>query len=104
MTKNIRRMIAAGTLLAAIVAGGGAIACSAEQQTALTGGGGAKDLKHLPPQDPDAAWLVNNVDKYPNVAVLCFKGVALVTTTRDAAGALQHFDALDRVCPGYVSP
>ncbi len=62
--------------------------------------GGFKDLENVKPQNPDKAILLNNVDGFPNITIVCVGGVALVTTTRDAAGALQHFDALDKLCAG----
>ncbi len=95
----VNRKTAAVVAIAALALGG----CAAPGS--LSGGGGFKDLENVTPQNPDKAILINNVDGYPNVTIICIGGVALVTTTRDSsAAALQHFDALDHLCPGYVAP
>lgn len=81
------------------------IAVGCTGQNSFNGGGAAKDVKKIQPKNADSYELINNVDKFPNVVIVCVHGVALVTTTRDASqAALQHIVELDRNCPGYVAP
>jgi hypothetical protein len=98
MKRSIKYTIAGACAVLALAVAG----CTG--QNSLNGGGGFKDVKGVSPQNADSYTLYNNVDKYPNVVVMCVKGVALVTTTRDAQSALQHIVELDRTCPGYVAP
>jgi hypothetical protein len=98
---NVNRKTLTVVAASAALLLGGVTAC---RPSSLTGGGGFKDLEHVNPQDPDKAILINNVDGFPNITIVCVGGVALVTTTREAAGALQHFAELDHLCPGYVRP
>jgi hypothetical protein len=93
--KILAVLAAAGVLPAAGVLLGGT-ACSQ---------GGFRDLNNVSAQDPDRAILINNVDGFPNVVILCVSGVALTTTTRgNSQAALQHIVELDHICPGYVKP
>lgn len=67
--------------------------------SSFSGGGGFKDLRGITPENPAKAWLVNNVDGYPNLVGLCVKGVAFVTTTRDqSAAALMRVPEWDDEC------
>ncbi len=92
--KRTTRTLAAILALSGALLGAGA--CSR---------GGFRDLNNVPAQDPDKAILINNVDGYPNVVILCVGGVALTTTTRGSSqAALQHIAELDHLCPGYVKP
>ena len=52
---------------------------------ALTGCGhdNSKDLKNVPNSHPDYVVNYENMDKQPNVAMLCIHGVGFATTTRD---------------------
>lgn len=73
-------------------------------ENSLTGGGGFKDVEGVHPQDADKYILLNNVDKYPNIVILCFSGAALTTTTREAQGSAIRVPEFDNECPGYVAP
>lgn len=64
--------------------------------------GSSLDVKGVTGHDPDLTLLYNNVDKYPNVVIICIHGVSLTTTTRDSQAAVQHFAEFDRLCPGYT--
>lgn len=67
--------------------------------SSFSGGGGFKDLRGITPEDPAKAWLVNNVDGYPNLVGLCVRGVAFVSTTRDqSAAALMRVPEWDDEC------
>lgn len=48
------------------------------------------DLRNSPNSYPDYSTTVLNVDGFPNIAVICFKGAGFATTSRD-------YDALTRV-------
>lgn len=60
-----------------------------------------RDVKNVESRDPDKIELYNNVDKHPNIVMICIHGVAFVTTTRDY-NAVQRVPELDRNCPGAV--
>lgn len=69
------------------------------------GGGTFKDVENVKPIDADKYILINNVDGYPNVTIICFDAVALTTTTRDQSqAALQRIPQFDNLCPGYKPP
>lgn len=44
-----------------------------------------RDLEGVNAQDPDSAVIIRNADMFPNLSILCVKGTAIVTTTREAA-------------------
>lgn len=48
--------------------------------------------------NPDSITVYRNVDLHPNVAVLCIKGAAIVTHTREAAPF--YVPELNHTCPG----
>lgn len=56
-----------------------------------------RDLKSVPNTNPDYIVNILNMDGQPNVAVLCFKGVAMLTTKRDY-DALTLAPKLDAFC------
>ena len=99
MTRGRKAGLAAVALAAGLTTG-----LTACEQNSLTGGGGFKDVKSVKPQDADQYTLLNNVDGFPNIVVLCYKGVSFSTTTREAAGTMLRVPELDRTCPGYVAP
>jgi hypothetical protein len=68
------------------------------------GGGSFQDVKGIDPVNADSYKLINNVDGYPNLVIVCTGGIAFTTTTREAAGAILRTPELDRTCPGYVAP
>lgn len=96
-------------ILAGLVAAGLAVALAG---CGTTGGGGntpgtgagALDLKKVKFLDPDKAIGINNVDGYPNLLILCYRGVAWVTTTRPDYSALTRAAEYDQaVCDaGYT--
>lgn len=55
------------------------------------------DLRNTPTQYPDYASIVLNVDNYPNVTVLCIRGVGFATTTRDYS-AIMRVPEWDKFC------
>lgn len=66
---------------------------------ACTPGNNFRDVEGVPSQDPDKVFMYNNVDMHPNIAVVCIKGVAFITTTREYGDAIQRVPDLDKVCP-----
>lgn len=69
-----RKLAIVGVTLVALTVGG----CGNEQ---------TKDVTGVQPQKPDHIYQFVNIDKYPNIVVLCIKGVAFATTTRDQSAA-----------------
>lgn len=61
-----------------------------------------KDLKGVSFIQPDSVQGYKNVDGYPNLVIMCVKGVAFASTQRDAQAAMQRVPELDRTCPGYA--
>lgn len=59
-----------------------------------------RDVKGVKSQNPDSIEVYSNVDKHPNIAKVCIKGVAFATTTRDAQAAITRVPDWDRTCPG----
>jgi hypothetical protein len=57
-----------------------------------------RDVEGVPSQNPDKIELYNNVDKHPNIVMVCIHGVAFVTTTRDYNSIMRVAD-LDKQCP-----
>jgi hypothetical protein len=96
MKRNIKYIIVGLSAALALV--------SCTGQNSFNGGGGNKDVEKIQPKNADSYELINNVDKYPNIVIVCVHGVAFVTTTRDAQAAIQHIVEMDRNCPGYVAP
>lgn len=62
-----------------------------------------RDLKSVNNTDPDYVVNILNMDGQPNVAVLCFKGVAMLTTTRQY-NALTLAPKLDAFCDTQRKP
>lgn len=92
-----RKTKIAGALVAATLA---LTACDGS----IGGGGSFQDVKGIDPVKADSYKLINNVDGFPNLVVVCEGGVAFVTTTREAAGAILRVPELDKSCPGYTAP
>jgi aspartokinase len=61
-----------------------------------------RDVEGVASRDPDKVEVYNNVDRNPNVTMICIHGVAFVTTTRDYDSILRVRE-LDRQCPGGAS-
>lgn len=83
-----KKIISVGAVLAAtgIIAG-----CASPQ---------LDDLKNVNPVYPDYAVVVMNVSGFPNVAVLCYDGVAMLTTTRDY-DSLTIDTAFNNICAAH---
>lgn len=54
------------------------------------------DLENAPVTDPDSVVVYTAPDKFPNIAVTCIDGAAIVSTTREAA--VTYVPALDPTC------
>lgn len=65
---------------------------------ACSPGNNFRDLEGVKSVDPDSAVVYNNVDKHPNLAVLCISGKAFVTSTRQYESHSREPD-LDATCP-----
>lgn len=61
-----------------------------------------RDLKSVSNTDPDYVVNILNMDGQPNVAVLCFEGLAMLTTTRQY-NALTLAPKLDAFCAGKAT-
>lgn len=66
--------------------------------TACSPGNNFRDLEGVKSVNPDKATVYNNVDKHPNLAVICIDGVAFVTSTRQYESH-SRVSELDRTCP-----
>ena len=58
------------------------------------------DLKNVQPVYPDYAVTVMNVDGFPNVTLLCYDDVAMITTTRDYQ-QVQSWPVFDNICKAH---
>lgn len=47
--------------------------------------------------NPDSVTVIRNIDQHPNVAIVCYEGVAIVTHTREAVPL--RVPEFDRTCP-----
>ena len=82
MRKTIIAGLAAGVLVVAV----GITACS-DQTT---------DLKGIEIQDPDTVLVYRNVDTFPNIAVMCLNGDALIMRSQNYNDlAILHIPAND---------
>jgi hypothetical protein len=59
------------------------------------------DLKGVNPVYPDYAVDIMNVDSFPNVTLLCYDGVAMLTTTRDY-DSLTLDPGMDNICQAHM--
>jgi hypothetical protein len=57
-----------------------------------------KDLEGVQVNDPGFVKLYNNVDKHPNIVVLCANGFGFWTTTRPDFAAAQRLPEMDAQC------
>ncbi len=85
-----------------------AAAVAAVAAVALTACGtdNNRDLKGVPNTDPDYVVNIINLDGQPNVAVLCFEGQGMLTTTRsyDALTIAPQLNAFCESKIGVKSP
>lgn len=65
--------------------------------TACTSSNNFRDVRGVASHDADKYYVFNNVDKNPNITVVCIRGVAFVTTTRDY-NAIMRTPDLDKMC------
>ena len=93
------KWVSGWVMLVALVIGVGALASCGLDGNSFSGG--FKDLENIQPQDPTDVRLYNNVNGYPNIAILCTDGVAWATPTRDSLAAIQRVPELDPTCTGY---
>lgn len=56
------------------------------------------DLKGVNQTHPDYTLTYLNVSGFPNVTLICIKGVGFATTTRDNLAAIQPVPAWDSFC------
>jgi hypothetical protein len=80
-------------LIAAVLLGLTLIACGqAPWEKSL------KDVEGAQVRDPDYIMLTNNVDKHPNVVILCAGGFGFWTTTRPDFSAASRLPEMDTFC------
>lgn len=61
-----------------------------------------RDLEGIPVQDPEKSEIYVNVDRFPNIVVMCIHGVGFATTTRDnSPAAVQHIPSWDAANDGW---
>ncbi len=56
------------------------------------------DLKNSPDVYPNFSSTILNVDGFPNITMICYRGAGFATTTRDAAGAITLVPEWDKFC------
>lgn len=57
-----------------------------------------RDLEGVQVRDPAETILYNNVDKHPNVVLLCLDGLGFATTTRPDMGSVMRTPERDAHC------
>lgn len=75
-----------------------AVAALAASLCAGCSGNNFRDVEGVPSRDADQYTLLNNLDGHPNLVIVCYAGVAFVTTTRDYVAVTRVSD-LDKTCP-----
>ena len=58
-----------------------------------------RDIEGVKSRDPDKVEVYNNVDRNPNITMICIHGVAFATTTRDYQSVIR-VPEWDKECPG----
>lgn len=67
------------------------------------GGNQHADLQNIGSHYPDYYQLLMNVDGQPTIGIMCFGGVAIMTTSRDqSAAAAQPLPGLDAFCKTQI--
>lgn len=61
------------------------------------------DMEAIPQKAPDYVVTYLNVDNFPNVTLLCIKGIGFATTTRDL-NSLERIPEWDAFCATKVKP
>ena len=59
------------------------------------------DLKSVNPVEPDYATVIMNVSGFPNISLVCYHGIAMVTTTRDM-DSTQFQPAYNPICKAHM--
>ena len=87
-----------------IIAGlSGAVAAAALVAACGSGNNApTNDLLNIGSSYPDYYANYMNVDGQPNIGLMCIHGAALITTSREAAGAAQPFPSLDGFCKTQI--
>lgn len=57
-----------------------------------------RDIEGVKSERPDVVRVFNNVDKHPNVTMLCIHGVGFATTTRTYGDAIMRVPEWDSYC------
>ena len=85
-----------------VTALGGAAAALAIAGCLGFGNPTTNDLQNSPDIYPNYSSTILNVDKYPNIAIICYQGAGFATTTRDAAGAIVLVPEWDHFCAQQI--
>ncbi len=86
----MKRRIAA--IAAVIALGIGLSACGTDN---------FRDREGVSSINPDYVENYNNMDKHPNIGLVCIRGVGFVTTTRDSFAAIQRVKEWDSFCSQF---
>lgn len=78
----------------------GAVAVAAALSLSACGHDNFKDLKHVKNVRPDYIVNVENMDRHPNIGVLCIRGAGFATTTRSYT-ALTRVPEWDAFCRAH---
>lgn len=66
------------------------------------GSNNKRDLNNINSLNPDYAEIYNNTDSYPNISLICIRGVAFATTTREY-NSIQRVPQWDTFCSQFKS-
>lgn len=70
--------------------------------TTACGSNNFRDLNGVTSLHPDYVENYDNMDKHPNIGLICIRGVGFVTTTRDYT-AIQRVPQWDSFCKQFKS-
>ena len=60
------------------------------------------DLKNSPDVYPEYSSTILNVDRYPNISIICYQGAGFATTTRPDQGSLVLVPEWDAFCAKQI--
>lgn len=60
-----------------------------------------KDVKNVHNVHPDYIVNVENMDRHPNIGMLCIHGAGVLTSTRGGAGAIHMVPEWDAFCRAH---
>jgi hypothetical protein len=60
-----------------------------------------RDQENISATDPDYAENFNNGDQYPNITLVCIRGVGFATTTRTGAGSWREVPEWNKFCQQF---